>query len=363
MKLGFLFFFLLPTVVWAYPEMSRHGYVNCTACHLSPAGGGALTEYGRELSKELLSTWAKDGEQKFAYGLISPPEALLVSAYVRGLQLHRETAVAKDGRPILMQADVEAAYNKQSWAIAATVGRQEYRSGTKTEQRLFSRRHYVLWRASEKQNVRAGRFSAFFGLNDPDHNLYVRRDLGFGQDTESYNLEYSLLGENWSVYVSGLFGNFGDIKSTNQETGATASISYYFVEKNKVGLSIQRSENATSKRSIGGLWAIIAWTDKLFSLSEIDLQEKKVMTTTSIGHVTTNKLQYEMTKGLLPYILFERSYLDRDNPASLRTGYGVGLQFFPRPHFEFLAQWEKEKLNNVDQSDSDTVWLMGNFYL
>lgn len=363
MRYVLLFFLFLPKFAWAFPEMSRHGYVNCTACHLSPTGSGLLTEYGRELSKEILSTWSHEGEQKFAYGLVTPPEAVLISAYVRGLQLHRETATAKDGRPILMQADIEAAYNGQKLALTATAGRQEYRVGTKTEERFFSRRHYLLWRATEQQAVRAGRYSAFYGLNDPNHNLYVRRDLGFGQDTESYNLEYSLLGENVSLYLTGLFGNFGDNKSINQETGVSVSASYFFLEKNKIGFSAQHSENETTKRLVGGIWAIIAWSSKLFSLSEIDLQEKKTSAATTVGHVTSNKLQYEITKGVLPYLLFERSYLDRDNPTSLKTGYGIGFQFFPRPHFEFLAQWEKEKLNNVERSDSDTIWIMGNFYL
>ncbi|MEQ1666480.1 MAG: hypothetical protein ABL927_14015, partial [Bdellovibrionales bacterium] len=44
---------------FAFPEMIRHGYVNCTACHISPGGGGALTQYGRKLSRELLSVTSK----------------------------------------------------------------------------------------------------------------------------------------------------------------------------------------------------------------------------------------------------------------------------------------------------------------
>src|ERR1700722_15897581 len=62
--------FLLLTVVWlpaafAFPEMARHGYTQCTACHVSPAGGGVLTEYGRELSSDLLSTWSHGNESAF----------------------------------------------------------------------------------------------------------------------------------------------------------------------------------------------------------------------------------------------------------------------------------------------------------
>ena len=55
---------------YGYPEMVRHGYANCTACHVSPNGGGILTPYGRSLSQELLSTWGAKNESDFMYGFM-----------------------------------------------------------------------------------------------------------------------------------------------------------------------------------------------------------------------------------------------------------------------------------------------------
>ncbi|RYZ63714.1 MAG: hypothetical protein EOP05_23120, partial [Proteobacteria bacterium] len=46
----------------AYPDLIRHNYVNCTTCHVSPTGGGAMTEYGRAMSHELLSAWGTERE-------------------------------------------------------------------------------------------------------------------------------------------------------------------------------------------------------------------------------------------------------------------------------------------------------------
>ncbi|MGZ3694528.1 MAG: hypothetical protein ACXWQO_10135, partial [Bdellovibrionota bacterium] len=71
-----LFSFTFSQKAHAFAEMTTHGYTNCTACHISPNGGGTLTEYGRGLSKELLSASAKEGEEKFLYGLMQPPEWL-----------------------------------------------------------------------------------------------------------------------------------------------------------------------------------------------------------------------------------------------------------------------------------------------
>lgn len=346
-------FFLLPSPSWAFPEMSRHGYVNCTSCHLNSSGGGLLTSYGRDMSKEVLSTWAQDSEQNFAYGLWNGPEYFLAGAYVRGLQLFRETPDVKEARVILMQADVEAAYNRETWAMDASAGRQELGNGTG---RFFSRRHYFIWRMGESHNLKIGRFLKFYGLNDPNHNLYVRRDLSFGQDTEAYALEYSYLGNNLSGYASVNFGNFGDPYSTNREKGAATTLSYHFFDKQKVGFSYYYASDDLQNRNVYGPWAIIMWLEKFYSLSELDFQDKK-------GFVTSHKLAYEAATGMIPYVSWEFSNLDWASDQAKKQAYSVGFQFFPRPHFEFLAQWQKEKIYGVGDYYSDLIWIMTNVYL
>ena len=142
----FLFF---QTPVFSYSELSRHGYVNCTSCHLSPSGGGLMTPYGRELSRAIVSSWGAKNEQYFAYNYLpalSKNEKILVGAFVRGLQAIRYDKKATEARSILMQADVDAAFNEKNWAVLGSFGRQEIRSGLKSDSRLFSRRHYALYR-------------------------------------------------------------------------------------------------------------------------------------------------------------------------------------------------------------------------
>lgn len=363
-----IFLFILicfPNLVRAYPELSRHGYTNCTACHLSPAGGGLLTPYGRELSKEILSSWAKDGEQSFAYGKLSHDEKILLGAYIRGVQVHHEDQTSKVGRAILMQADAEAGYNSEKWAWAASIGRKEIRSGSQSDSRLFSRRHYFMYRPQEAVSLRMGKFLRFFGLNDPNHNLYVRKDLGFGFDTETYNLEAAYLGENWSGYLTYIDGSLrSDQYSYLRDKAGTASLSYFLAEKHKLGFSIYHGEDDINKRWVGGSWFIVSFSPQTFLMSELDWQDKEVKATqaTQRGYVTSNRLNYEWFQGFISFLSFDKKYLNSKDPNTEQEAYGIGVQFFPRPHFEFVTSWQKEKVI-ATKSKADLLWFMIHIYL
>lgn len=365
MQLWPLLLLLISIQSFAYPELSRHGYTNCTACHLSPSGGGLLTPYGRELSKETLSLWSKEGEQYFAYGALSTNEKVLLGAYVRGLQVLQNSPAIEVARTILMQADAEAGYNDKTWAIDASIGRQEIRSGLNSDGRLFSRRHFALYRIDDKWTVRVGKFLRFYGLNDPNHNLYVRKELTFGYDTETYNAEVSFLGENLAVYLTYVDGEIGqDLYTRLRDNAVTASASYFFSEKQKVGFSIYRGEDTLTRRVIGGPWWILSFTPKMFLLSEFDWQSKELKSgqPTQKGYVTSNRLNYEWLQGFISFLSFDKKYLNSDDPNSEQNAYGIGLQFFPRPHIEMVTSWQKETVVNTN-SQSDLYWLMLHFYL
>lgn len=365
----FCFFILLSASdpAFAYPELTRHGYTNCTTCHVSPGGGGLLTLYGRELSREILSTWSAENEQYFAYGAIkdlNESERTLFGGDVRGLQVVRDTPATKTGRAILMQADLEAGYNGKNFALVTSLGRQELRRGMESEGRFFSRRHYALIRMGEKNNLRIGKFLRFYGLNDPNHNLMTRRDLQLGFDTETYNAEYSFLGENIGIYVTGLFGAAGDRKAQSSEKGMTATLQYFFNEKQKVGVSYLRGEDGRQNRQILGPWAILSINKKFFVLSEFDYQEQrlKLNSQKTVGYVTSHRLNFEAKQGVIPFLLFERKFLNRSDPMSEQTSYGLGFQFFPRPHWEIIGAWQKEEAL-ATRTQSDLYWLNLHFYL
>lgn len=106
--IGILLLLCFSEKSYAFPELTREGYQHCNSCHASPNGGGVLTQYGRGLSKDLLSTWGTDEEVPFLY-LLKTPEWLDMGGDVRMIETLMDTAQFEQAQFILMQADVEAA--------------------------------------------------------------------------------------------------------------------------------------------------------------------------------------------------------------------------------------------------------------
>src|SRR5580692_8140694 len=80
----------------AYPWMIRHGYAQCTQCHIDPSGAGAMTQYGRAMGELILRSHyqferAPDEDAKagqFLFGAVPLPDALGLGGDVSLLSLH-----------------------------------------------------------------------------------------------------------------------------------------------------------------------------------------------------------------------------------------------------------------------------------
>src|SRR5271170_3463367 len=92
---------------FGFAEMVRHGYTQCTACHVSPAGGGILTAYGRELSSDLLSTWSRPNEGQFLHSAVGAhlaEKGFLFGGDIRAVQTRFQDQHDLQGRFFWMQA-------------------------------------------------------------------------------------------------------------------------------------------------------------------------------------------------------------------------------------------------------------------
>lgn len=352
---------------WAFPENVRHGYFSCTACHVSPSGGGVLTPYGRSLAAELMSTWGSTKTSGFLFSDNENenmnPSWLRANIFLRAVQTYRNSSTMEKAQFIPMEEDAEGGYDSEKFAIIAAFGlRAKDSSSIYHPNEFFSRRFYFLYRFDDHWNARVGKFMFAFGLNGPDHITATRRGLGWNQGMESYNLEVSYLGEKTATILTAI-SNAPEEKNILKESGFSATENFLLGEHSKLGLNFYSGEQSSSKRFVYGPSWILSFTKNLYLYSEAFAQSQKNKDVGNIqnGYATFQRLNYELIKGLTPFIQFDRSYLDDSTRESQLDSYGGGFRWLPYPHFEITSFVGKEK--SYGQTASDFAWLMLNAYL
>lgn len=349
---------LSSTQAFAFPDMIRHGYSQCTACHVSPSGGGLLTAYGRQLSAEILSTWSYQNEGGFLHGAFSPDpseKGYFLGGDVRAIQVNKETAKAKDGRFFFMQANFDAAITKGKITGFISAGQVTKPTSGHFEGNLNSTSFWAMVQATELISVRVGRFRPKFGLNMPDHELVTRSGIGFYPGLQFDTAETAILGENWTLFGAVTQTVENTTKALKEKAG-TLHVGYSFWERFKVGSSAWFGERDEKKRrQIYSLNAQLGLTPKVFVLYDVDYQ----VSTDQRDLLGFTRLGIEVHKGIIPYLQYQHMRSGTGASPTLTRHYAVGGQFFPRPHFEVAVQWDK--IRDASGS-SDQAYLLGHYY-
>ena len=348
--------FMQAPSAWAFPELIRRGYVSCTACHVSPNGGGVLTPYGRTISAEVLSNAGTENEARFAY-FVDTIDHFDLGGDVRVLQAYIDTPTARMAKLIFMQGDLEAAYTYKWLTLDATAGYNP--NAELPEQSWFiSRRHYAMIKPMKEFSVRGGKFLYAYGLNIADHQISIRRGLQIDDEgTESTNIEGAWLGKKANFFLTGIFGQ-ASLPSNLKEKGFSAVASYTFGKTYRVGASFLHLSQNGFGRQVMGPFGALGFTEHFFLLSEFDFQNSDIL---GWGGANYNRLDYEFIQGFHVFLTQEMTRLQFSVLNSLNKAYGLGLQIFPRPHFEFLASWQ---LISTPRQDgyTDQGLLLGHFY-
>lgn len=352
----------VPRFATAFPEMIRHHYVNCTACHFSPSGGGVLTPYGRTISFDVLSTWGNEKEARPFYGALDNEKLnqwLQVGGNVRALQMHHESSSVREGRLIPMQEGIEVAVYQPKWSAVAFIG--------KTNQdwtyRAISPRYFVNYQIQDELSFRIGRFIPVFGLNVPQHTLPTRASLGFGQGAERDNAEMMWSGEKLNVAYT-LSKSLAIASGGDPEFSQALQVNYTLKDSYRIGASYWYGDSSKQSRKIIGLHAALGFSPSLYLLTETDylMRNPKEGAASSKGVFHFAKLGYEIFKGFHLQAVEEQSKSDLEKDLSIMDSYGVGFLFYPRPHFEFEALYSKKRILAVSDQAEDYAYLMGHYY-
>ncbi|MCO5141576.1 MAG: hypothetical protein M9962_00635 [Oligoflexia bacterium] len=360
----FLILVALSHAAHAFPEMVRHGYMNCNSCHVSSNGGGLLNEYGRMISAEALSTWSYENEALFMHGAIKPekmPKAINIGGDIRALQVHRENKSIREGRYILMQSSLEAAVSLDAISIVASYGKPDQENHIKGGFTRFS----INYQARDEVQFRLGRFVPVFGINHPNHTLPSRGFLGFGHTSERNALETHWNGEEWHIAGS-VSQARTESRLANNERSASLQVERFFLSSHRVGASLWNGSTEKFDRWILAGHGILGFTKKLYLMTELDFQSKK----NKIGQVDRveswaffSHLGYELFQGFHLLALSDFLKADNDLNTSFQLSTGVGATWYPRPHFEFSLSLYQKKNLQVSREFEDYATLLMHYYL
>jgi len=364
----YLYFLFLPLLIcssqaFGFPGMIRHGYVSCTSCHVSPSGGGVLTPYGRELSGEVLSTWAKEGESQFIYGAFAKriPEYLMFGGDTRVIQTYQNNPIFTEKRFFLMQSDLEGALRIGKFTL-------DLEAGYLDSNEFQSLRHYVIYQINDENAVRLGKFKNNYGINTDEHQLTIKSGLGWDEETETYNLEYSQLTGNTSVFATAILGAPESAENKHGLTigrtgvvdhGASLRASTFLADHYELGMSyFYGKKSGTDWRNVLGPFVILGFTPQFYYMGELDFQDQNRW-----GVFDYQRLTYEAVQGLQVFISQELARPDFIALTSRIARYGMGLQFFPRPHFELDLRWNWEQDPYNETNYNSLAWILFHLYL
>jgi len=338
----------------AFPGSVRWGYANCSTCHYNVAGGGILTPYGRQLSRELLSTWSGKREPEFAYGT-QLPSWLALGGDIELLALTK----AHGDAVRLVQADLEGAVTHGRLLAVATIGPRADGSDAMGNG-LMSRRHYLQLTLSPYLSVRAGRFLPSYGVWNGDASTATRHGLGLDHDT--YNVEANWITDRFNASLTGIaFAADGG----PSERGAAATAGVFFAGKNKVWLSYMNRHGPGLDRVAAGLSGVFGIGHRAYLLAQADLQRVRIDgAEPEVSQELDTNLCFarETVKGLYVLLTDEMTRGHPGTPGRLSHSYGAGLRWFPRPHLELQARWRQRDPAAVSPEYMDGFSAFVHFY-
>lgn len=351
---------LTPTLTpktFGFVENVTSGYPNCMACHVNPTGGGVLTDYGRSLSSDLMSTIKTKSFQDPYYGLVKNNQHVKWGGQARYIQTRFENDQLKRGSSFIMQNNVEAAAYVKDFVFVGTVGTQEGSKQNPEKGDFISERHFLLYQADNTVRVKVGKFRQNYGLNDPNHTRFTKANLGFGSYSETYQLEVFKMFENGEAVLSTSLGRL-DEPQDNREKNVMLQATSYLGEKSRLTGNILIGESDSTRRSLVGVNGVFPLFSKKSILRfQLDYQHSETLVNSGPRNEKTKGLfgnlvvGHKLFDGFFPYFVYEHRQTNLDlSRSSLTTSPGLGLQFFPIAHVEMNFEHQYRTL--VAQSDN-----------
>lgn len=311
---------ILIPFLFGFSENVRRGYLTCNGCHLSPSGGGALTQYGRWAGNGMMVAYQDEGWEGPTWGTTPIPKWMIVGGDLRYL-------ILKENH-FPMQLDLEVGgISETDWGfLGGSIVGGLYPNGDKAT--FQNRRGYGLihWHG---HSLRYGRFFPNFGINLADHSRPIRSQAGFFQGGETTNIEFHYTAD------------FGELTLT-RKIGAPAYQYPGYYEKGEVNEAII----AKAVGFLGDYTRLGA--SYLRTSNDLPIYAAHVVSGYYFGYLKAqinlhpDKSIGYLESGVIPisglHLLYYGDWIGEEFEGS------IGAKIYPIPHLEFTARGNSESL-------------------
>lgn len=239
----------------AYPQFQLSKDATCSGCHLSPAGGGLLSENGRTTA-ETISQLGTDAS--VFYGALTLPSWLVLGGDLRGAA---GVSAAPSARAVMfpMQAELAAEATLGAWSAHVTAGMRDPQDGNLARTLFASREHWVQWHddpgASAGWFARAGRFMPVFGLRLAEHVAFDRRYGGTPLYGEAYGVEGTYVSPAWEVHATAFVHDRLVPDSIERGDGATVYAEARVTDATAIGVESKLDLTVDDRKVFAGATA------------------------------------------------------------------------------------------------------------
>jgi hypothetical protein len=360
------------SVASAEPMFLSRQYARCATCHVNPAGGGLLTQYGRSLSHVELSTLsapqpahgedeeAPPGEESFLFGALGDHLGpVQLGVHLRPSTLHVEFPGGSVNRNFLMAADLIGAVQTRGWTMYGSVGREPEDNGGK----LASHEYWVGRFPESGFGFRVGRFLPAYGIRFADHTSYNRAYLGLTQYEQVLGLELSHTSGRYLTQVSLSPGRADSIIDDDGRRAFTATgrLQVDLAPTTALVLSGQyrdASDVDPKSGSAGGAFGF-APLDRLTVWTQVDGLFQAGAS--APGVVLVNETSFEVFRGIWLKVTPQlRGGGGEETPDLLRLGLGADL--LPRTHWNVNIYYYRDR-DRTNRASVQTFLAQLHMYL
>ena len=326
------------TRAYAYPQFQLSKDQTCSDCHLSPAGGGQLSENGLNVA-DGIAQW--NGAPEFLHDKLPLPKWLTLGGDLRVAAGLDNAAAKAEFAAFPMEGELYANARLAShYSLHATLGLRDPQTGNTATTIVFSREHWLQWQENENDPngmfVRVGRMMPVYGLRFIEHPDYTRRYGGTPLYSETYAAAADYIQQQWEFHATAFIRDPIATDSIEQGNGVALYTEYRVTPTTSIGLEAMFKEERDDDKGFFGATAKHLIGENLLVEAELQGVHQKI----DAGGVANQSIGYVMGSYFVKNFMVDLGlgYYDENLAVKQddRDLVDLNLHWFTTSHLELL---------------------------